>query len=386
MVVLSSLSRKVKPPRGKSYILVLAMTCAILLLAIATSSNLRSYIAIDDTLFSTFEIEDNARKVKLLRQTIRNQCDAAKSVTDLVRTSANQIAGYKVPGARIPTVHDTINVVQRCKNVVMDFGANIGDTAGHVIDSGMISCDRNRELGGDTLHTHLNVETRQFESVQKQNRLTKHLHKLISKGDSNQGPEDNCYYGIEGNPHFTQQLQKLEDYVMAINPRPIQHMHFFTESVGAGVDGMTKLYLDTINAGKNFWGSSIYKDHQDVRKSANNTDVEKIAAPVMGYTLGTLMRMTLKAFDPNASEQDKKGGHFVLKVDIEGGEYPLMHQAITEGTLCEFVRLGNTADIFIEFHSAKVTGRHDYVGKTNELKDALSSCNVTMGNLGAFWE
>jgi hypothetical protein len=199
------------------------------------------------------------------------------------------------------------------------------------------------------------------------------------------GPEDYCYYGIEGNPHFTDRLQKIEDFVMAMRPRPVQHMHFFTESVGAGEDGMTKLYLDTVNTKENFWGSSIFKDHQDVKRSANGGNVESVATPVMGYTIGTLMRKTLRAFDPNASSEDKKGGHLVLKVDIEGGEYPLLHQAVQEGTLCEFVKMGNKADLYIEFHSARVTGKHEYTGKTKEMKEHLTQCGVTFRNLAAWW-
>ena len=95
--------------------------------------------------------------------------------------------------------------------------------------------------------------------------------------------------------------------------------------------------------------------------------------------------MTFKDFDPKATDEDKKGNHFILKVDIEGGEYPLLHQAVEEGILCEFVKMGNKADIFIEFHSAKVTGKHDFVGKTKELKNALTGCGVSIGNLGAHW-
>jgi hypothetical protein len=61
------------------------------------------------------------------------------------------------------------------------------------------------------------------------------------------GPEDYCYYGAEGNPVFTDRSARLLDMDAPILDR-LQHMHFFTTSVGAGEDGMTKfLYLDTIN-------------------------------------------------------------------------------------------------------------------------------------------
>jgi Methyltransferase FkbM domain len=333
---------------------------------------------------SIFDVVANAKSLKMWRQNLRDQCHAAKLDTDMAAISTNQISGFTMPELRIPQPRNE-NAIRRCQNVVMDFGANIGDTSGHVIDAGMISCNRQNDLSLATQSSHFNIETKQFELVQRRNKLTENFERLFSEQESGRGPEDYCYYGIEGNPHFTERLKAIEDYVMAIRPRPVQHMHFFTESVGAGEDGMTKLYLDTVNTKQNFWGSSIFKDHQDVRRSADGKDVETVAAPVMGYTIGTLMRMTLKAFDPKAAEADKKGSHLLLKVDIEGGEYPLLHQAVAEGTLCEFVKMGNTADLFIEFHSAKVTGKHDFVGKTKEMKDALTGCGVTFRNLAANW-
>lgn len=390
-----SLSKRTEVPTSSYGFFGIAASCALFIFFTSSSPLFKNYgIATDSPILvsmqtverNSFNGEENAKSVKILRQQLEEQCKDATSLVDLIQIPTNQISGFTMPtDDSIPIVHDGVNVVRRCKNVVMDFGANIGDTSGHVIDAGMIRCDRTDDLNGASELIHFNVETKQFDTVQKLNKLTDHLRHLITKDKPDQGPEDYCYYGIEGNPHFTKQLQNLENYVMAMKPRPVQHMHFFTESVGAGEDGMMKLYLDTVNIKQNFWGSSIFKDHQDVRKSANGNDVETVAAPVMGYTLGTLMRSTLAAFDPNASAHDKSGGYFILKVDIEGGEYPLLHRAVEDGTLCEFVRLGNIADIFIEFHSQKVTGKHDYVGKTKDINEALANCGVTMGILGANW-
>jgi hypothetical protein len=105
----------------------------------------------------------------------------------------------------------------------------------------------------------------------------------------------------------------------------------------------------------------------------------------MGYTIGTLMRQTLIAFDPAATREDKQGGHFILKVDIEGGEYPLVHQAAEDGTLCEYVKMGNQADLYIEFHSQRVTGRNPLFGKLKEDRKKLADCGVTFRNLSANW-
>ncbi|GAX25195.1 hypothetical protein FisN_16Hh034 [Fistulifera solaris] len=329
---------------------------------------------------------ENGIALKSWRKKLREACENAKSESDVLAIEKINKLGFEYPSNPVAQPRND-NAVIRCKHVVMDFGANIGDTSGHVIDSGMIPCDRTKDLKAKTSFVHFDVKTKRFENAANRNPLTHNLVNLMTKFGALTGPEDYCYYGVEGNPVFTQRLQAIEDFVMSMRPRPIQHMHFFTESVGAGEDGMTKLYLDTVNTDQNFWGSSIFKDHQDVRKSAEEAgkSADTIAADVMGYTIGTLMRKTLIAFDPAASPEEKKGNHLVLKVDIEGGEYPLLHQAVEEGTLCEFTKMGNTADLFIEFHSARVTGKHDYVGKTKQMKEALEKCGVTFRNLAAWW-
>jgi hypothetical protein len=151
---------------------------------------------------------------------------------------------------------------------------------------------------------------------------------------------------------------------------------------------MTKLYLDTINEKQNFWGSSIFKGHQDVQKSAlaKNTSVEMTATDVMGYTIGTLMRQTLLAFDPAATREDKQGGHFILKVDIEGGEFPLLEQVAKEGTLCEYVKMGNQVDFLsIEFHPQHVTGKLPAFGNMEEHRRKLEGCGVHFRKLQSWW-
>ena len=56
---------------------------------------------------------------------------------------------------------------------------------------------------------------------------------------------------MEGNPEFTSRLNKLTNYVMGMSPRPVQHLHIFTESVITAIDGPTKLYLDKTSVAEN---------------------------------------------------------------------------------------------------------------------------------------
>lgn len=314
---------------------------------------------------------ENAQRMKSIRNELREQCDASKSASDVVHASEKQLKVFTTKP--IPKVYADVNAVRRCKNVILDFGANVGDTFAYFMDAGVIPCDRSQDIkDAPTQKPHYNLETKKFELANGRNYLVSKLERLLRTRGYETGPEDYCYYGVEGNPVFTKRLQEIEEHAMGTSPRPVQHMHFFTDSVGAGEDGMTKLYLDTVNTEQNFWGSSIFKTHPDVRKSAGESDVETLAVPVMGYTIGTLMRMTLNAFDSKMSTPDRVGGHFILKVDIEGGEYPLLEQAVLDGTLCEFVKIGNTADLFIEFHGIFTDSQE----KQDKIRAAMQSCGV----------
>lgn len=327
--------------------------------------------------------------LKKCRKEIKEQCSSAKTLEQVVAVSQANEACFNLPLKQPAVSLRKQSEFRFCKHVVIDFGANIGDTLGHVIDSGMIEC-ANKDIKAQAMLVHFNVTSKRFEQSRKRNILTSHLVRLMQEQGQGVGTEDYCYYGVEGNPFFTQRLQAIEDYVLAIRPRPVQHVHFLTESVGAGQDGPTKLFLDTVNTKENFWGSSIMENHQDVLKSSNldkekGGSGQKVAAKVMGYTIGTLMRKTLLAFKPGASQDEKKGNHLVLKVDIEGGEYPLLAQAGEDGTLCEFVKMGNKADLYIEFHSKRVTGQHDWDARVAKARESLKQCGVNFRGLEAWW-
>ena len=304
-----------------------------------------------------------ATDLKKWRRSMQAKCDEAKTAEDVDALEASfreaaTAGGYALPLNSSPPPEqprDPESGFRRCKNVVIDFGANVGDTMGHVMDTGLPGCDRSADLKKGIKPAHFNLNDRSIDHS-PWNRITDSLMRMMKSRGADIGPEDYCYYGVEGNPVFTDRLRSLEDWAMAIEPRPLEHLHFFTESIGSGKDGPAKLYLDTVNKKENFWGSSVYKTHQDVVKSGEKNDNEPVAADVMGYTITTLMKKTLKAFNESLPESERGGGHLLLKVDIEGGEYDLLFEIHKSGLLCEFVKLGNTADLMIEFHSGRVTG------------------------------
>jgi hypothetical protein len=322
---------------------------------------------------------DNA-EIKKRRAAIIEKCTDTSTVEDTTASIGKDFFNFlpeptasKFPSTPKPNF-------KRCKNVVLDFGANVGDTAGHLIDAGLPSCP-SKVPKQHLTYPRLLLGDRSLE-VGKWNMVTKFLKEMM--GAISLYPEDYCYYGIEGNPVFTERLQGIENYINAIEPKPLIHASFLTESVGAGEFGMTKLYLDTVNTKENFWGSSIMKGHQDVKKSTGE-DQEAPSHDVMGYTITKLMDLTLLGMKPDATEDEKKGAHFLLKVDIEGGEYVLTQEVVESKALCKFVEMGNTVDVVIETHSQRVTGPNPLARKFGGWRDELTKCGVTFRNLQAWW-
>ncbi len=171
-------------------------------------------------------------------------------------------------------------------------------------------------------------------------------------GELGYAPEDYCYYGIEGNPVFTERLLALEHRVRNTTPRPVRYAQFLTDTVTAGADGPTVLYLDTINKRFNYWGSSILSGHKDVVQSAARTENKTaVEAPVQGWTLSTLLDKTTMGRDNETTK------HVFIKMDIEGGEFVVLNEAVE--TLCDYATKGVLVDLLAEIHSTKQIGVAD---------------------------
>jgi hypothetical protein len=147
-----------------------------------------------------------------------------------------------------------------CKNAFIDLGTNIGDSIGYFIDNALDVCSPmwlkqkpRQRINNDFPRPHVDVtETKIYnDGLPKANPLFGMLQREMNRDDSNIRPESFCVYGMEGNPTFTDRLQKLENFVMDMRPRPVQHLHIHTESVVTAVDGPTKLFLDKTSVKEN---------------------------------------------------------------------------------------------------------------------------------------
>ena len=148
---------------------------------------------------------------------------------------------------------------RRCRNAFIDLGTNIGDSIGYFVDNAIDVCSPmwidahpNTKLDAKFPRPVLDVATLDFKHRgSKPNPLFGLLRRTTNALPTTATSESFCVYGMEGNPVFTERLTKLENFVSDMNPRPVQHLHIFTESVVTATNGPTKLYLDKVSVKQN---------------------------------------------------------------------------------------------------------------------------------------
>jgi hypothetical protein len=145
-----------------------------------------------------------------------------------------------------------------CRNTFIDLGTNIGDSIGYFVDnsldpSWMKTFPKTKKHFS---RPHLDVTKTKIYNTgyygRNRNPLAGMLQNVLTADPNNiVFPEHTCVYGMEGNPAFTERLQKLENFIMGMKPRPVRHLHIHTESVVTAVDGPTKLFLDKTSVAEN---------------------------------------------------------------------------------------------------------------------------------------
>ena len=253
-----------------------------------------------------------------------------------------------------------------CHNVFLDFGSNVGDSLRKFIDSAL-------PARSDGKHPILDLTTgvvgqRCYDCERRTKDrwiLGRHLNENGGRIRVGTGPEDYCFYGVEGNPVFTETLLALQHRVQHMDPRPIRHVHFLTRHVGAGVDGPTLLFLDTVNTKHNYWGSSVFASHVDVKASDGNTAVN-----VTGITLTTLLHRTVLPH----------GANVIIKIDIEGGEYALLEEAIRSGVFCDLRSKGAVIHMILEQHGERYLGTKEPEERFKSIKgiNRIVQCGVKL--------
>ena len=101
-----------------------------------------------------------------------------------------------------------------------------------------------------------------------------------------------------------------------------------------------------------------------------------------------MVKNTMSAFKEGATEDDKKGGLLIIKMDVEGAEYQVLKEVAASGVLCEYANMGNRVVFVVEYHNMSITDarerREQKAGHQEAIKK-MEDCGIAFEKLHAFW-
>jgi hypothetical protein len=249
--------------------LVCAGLCAVIFIAtdyqppLDTTFLETSFTSLGSTLLSvssSFNAEENAKEMKEWRETTEKGCQEilAQNQTKQVVSQQKEefeisaISKFTFPNVSTLSAQPFGHIkYEYCRNTFIDLGTNIGDSIGHFVDNSLDPCThlwmkKFPKTQKQIPRPHLDVTKAEiYNTGYRRNPLAEMLQKALTADPNNiVYPENTCVYGMEGNPTFTERLQKLENFIMGTKSRPVRHLHIHTESVVTALDGPTKLFLD----------------------------------------------------------------------------------------------------------------------------------------------
>jgi len=110
------------------------------------------------------------------------------------------------------------------------------------------------------------------------------------------------------------------------------------------------------------------------------------AANVTGINLSTLVQRTMAPFQPESKKS--RGGHIIVKMDVEGAEYGVIKELARSGILCEYIAKGNKVIMLVEFHTARVIEKKELIKVKAGSKKAiatLKACGVVFEGMLPGW-
>ena len=183
---------------------------------------------------------DNAMEIKEWRESTQNECQSiidsldgtfnssaldrkeemeARAVSQIYLPESSSLRGV------YPTEH---HKYEYCKNTFIDLGTNIGDSIGYFVDNSIDVCtpmwvraSQQKQIAITFPRLHLDVTERKIIGKGSgRNPLMGLLQNYMDQDNNTVLPENTCVYGMEGNPAFTERLQKLESFILGMRPRP----------------------------------------------------------------------------------------------------------------------------------------------------------------------
>jgi hypothetical protein len=260
------LSKQNSPSMSIRTLLVL---CAFAILVSLWIANDYQQPYLHSTFLPSFNEEENSKEIKEWREATQKVCQAIldqPTVNEKLRQEAKEtleveaMKKFTLPEQGSLRGEDPVShqKYEHCRNAFIDLGTNIGDSIGYFVDSALDVCSPlwsekfpRTKMNKNFPHPHLDVSDLKIYHKGYGTNPLQRMMKQYMKADPPMFPEDTCVYGMEGNPIFTERLQKLEQSIMDMKPRPVRHLHIHTESVVTEEDLPTKLYLDKTSIEQN---------------------------------------------------------------------------------------------------------------------------------------
>jgi hypothetical protein len=321
----------------------------------------------------------NSEKVKSWRRKTMSMCEGVEKEKDMLAVRKSASGGFQARHEHESTYNEDLspeNLIQRCPFIFLDLGSGVGDSIGKFIEAGFVGCknDNFESLNFDPMHFDTKTGVVGEEIGKRDGEIDEELtewikNRMLNYHEDN-GPEDYCVYGVEGNPLLKPDLTKLERHINRMDPRPLRHLHFFTDTVVFDQDNTKKqFFVDTVHHSELFPGSSLFFNHKHVRESRLRHK-DSIEHTVDTMTLSSLMKQTLSYYDEDTFSESnitnpylnfegfekKTPQHLLLHVDIEGAEFQVLNEIKDSGLLCDFARDGNFVDIFVSYHDPEMIG------------------------------
>lgn len=196
-----------------------------------------------------------------------------------------------------------------------------------------------------------------------------------------------CVVGFEGNSDFTSDLESTRHEMV----REGYRVAIFTETVVSDVDGHVRFFIDRSSEGQ--WGSSLRMEHPDIIRTDNGMPGMASSTKVKSTRLGTFLSELFLKHDEGKEQlwQAKGAGHdvgnaedrrgerrVIIKMDIEGAEYPILKDLVTSGAACALTAAGVSVHILLELHPymEPVFWPHAPANTSTVLIHLLRSCGV----------
>ena len=231
------------------------------------------------TVQAALALDSETRAMRIWRLQLQKECqDFLQSIprgNNITESHLNHKAQIESKALQRISISDAIKLpvgggyspdYQYCKHVFIDLGTNRGDSIGCAVDASLDVCsalfvekDPNirmaYRISRDFPRLHFDVQDLRVHGSGSQGLS---LQRLLQDYFAKPGMESVCVYGMEGNPYFTSKLQKMEQVIRAMRPRPLQHLHIHTETVVTSKDGPTSLFIDQYSEKNHVSSPSIH--------------------------------------------------------------------------------------------------------------------------------